>query len=268
MIEIVRPNQKVIDKSKFNLQTFYDSMINRDQRFQEGGWPFNTGDPEFWKFQEQLLVKGGKLLDLGIQFGRSSMFFALQGMEVTGYDLSRKNVQMMNNLAKAYNLPIKTIREDVSKIDFGKNIYDTVLLAQILVHFPNKKDAFKLFEKAIEATKPGGHIWVRASGKEDEQYTELMGRAETPFQTVFTAVDEDVIMAPCDCSGKWKIEPRLYFGQTEIMEYFLKKGLKIKHSEILPQVGARNIMFGEDWNPENFEDQEKTFGTITLLAQK
>lgn len=67
----------------------------------ERGWPFGNGDPEYWKFKDRLVVKGGKVLDLGVAVGRSSFFFALHGMDVLGYDNSRKwvNPKLFPNLS-------------------------------------------------------------------------------------------------------------------------------------------------------------------------
>lgn len=69
----------------YSVESVLDDLIRNNHPY-EKGWDFNNGDPEFWKFQDRLVVRGGRVLDLGIGFGRSSVFFALNGMEVVGVD--------------------------------------------------------------------------------------------------------------------------------------------------------------------------------------
>lgn len=228
-------------------------------------WNFCVGDPEFWKFSRQLLVPGGRLLDLGIGLGRTSLAFALQGMEVTGYDTSDRAVRILRGLVKAYPfLPIEVRQEDIIKANLGHEEFDTVMLGQTFIHFPNKALAFTVLDKAGDALKPGGHLWVRAGGKEDCSYEEMKKEAGHSFSDT-ERIDDDVFTRACGCSGEYKSEPQLFFAQTELLEYFLRQGFKITHSQLMPEAWQANIMYGEDWMPDVPIPQA---GIVTILAQK
>lgn len=238
----------------------FNSLIHNPDK---GGWHFGAGEPEFWKYGQHLIVPEGRVLDLGIGEGRTSLFFALNGMEVTGLDISRKCVTLVNKLATFHNLPIQAAVKDIKKTELGENIYDVVVLGQTLIHFQSKAAAFKLLDKAISATKKGGYIWVRALGKEDSLYSEL---TEESVYSPNIKKSRDVYLHECGCSGKWQYDPFLFFDQTELLKYFCHQNMNILHSQAAPQFGRQNIMYGEDWPADNCA--WKTNGMITVLARK
>lgn len=233
------------------------------QNPKDQGWHFGNGDPEYWKFKDRLIVEGGKVLDLGIAVGRSSFFFALHGMEVYGLDNSKKWVNRLNRMAKTFKFPIRARQSDLFGVDLGTNLYDVVILNQVLFHLPGKKAAFDTLDKAWAATKHDGYMWVRTNGKEDDSFEFLSQVAEyDPDQLL----DEDTFQSLCLCSGVRRLEPLLYLDQTALIQYFSFKGARIIHSQTIPQIGQQNIMYGEDWFNE--EARYKMNGFISILAQK
>lgn len=236
----------------------------------EQGWHFGAGDPDFWKFADRLLVPGGKVLDLGVgRYYRSSLFFALQGMCVTGYETQKEAVKIINLVKTAYDLPISLKTEDISLADLGIEIYDTALLGQTFIHFPSKDSAFNTIEKVITALKPNGHLWLRAASKEGDDFKELEKFAiDYPWEV--RQINDDVYEAPCDCSGRYIQEPCLFFNAMELLHFLNSKNLLIIHSQIIPEKGQPNIMFGKDWakNISVYIPSDTQFGFITVLAQK
>ncbi|MBI4098311.1 MAG: class I SAM-dependent methyltransferase [Candidatus Levybacteria bacterium] len=244
-------------------QDIADRQVDRYER----GWWFTAGDPEFWKFQNRLLVPDGKALDLGIGTGRTAFPFALRGMSVVGYENDSAEISGIRSMLKAYDFLARMIelrQEDIAEADLGRDEYDTVLLGQILGHLPSKKVAFLIVDKAVDALKPGGHIWIRARGIEDGVYEEAM------YSPDVFEVEEGVLMhadhgGHHGTHGGHHGQFMLFFGQTELMIYLAQKGLKIVHSQIMPEDGRMNIMYGEDWR------KDRSFGRtgmITLIAQK
>jgi len=55
--------------------------------------------------------------------------------------------------------------------------------------------------------------------------------------------------AECGCSGEYKLRTQLFFGQTELLEYFLRRGFKLPIVQLMPEDWQANIMYGEDWMP-------------------
>lgn len=243
-------------------ETFSLSIHNQHEK----GWFFPAfGDPEFWKFSDKLLVPGGKALDLGVGAGRTSLPLALRGMSVTGYEIDPNYLIIIRAMQKEYNLPIDIREQDITEADFGKEQYDTVILGQTFSHFPSKKQALNVLKKSIEALKTGGHIWLRAGGKSDSSFEDLHWNS-LDFSGEVRKVDKDVYMAPCNCSGEWRIEPQLFFDPLELPFFVSEKGLKIVHTQVIPEEGKMNIMYGEDWNRS--QTPPRLGGMITLIAKK
>jgi SAM-dependent methyltransferase len=239
-------------------EEFVLSIKNTDK---DDGWGFGQGDPEFWRFQEHLLVPGGNLLDLGAGTGRSCMFFAMNGMNVTAYESSYINAQILRRVAKQGDLPIEVKRKDFETSKLGREVYDTIILDSTLVHSPSKENAIQLLNKTVDALKPDGHIYVRTIGKEDDTYYQLAS-----FAKHNPSVETDVFSISCGCSGEFREEPILFFNQTDLLQYCLIKGMKIVHHQCMPEYGRMNTMFGEDWQGQS--SQWNTNGAITIIAQK
>jgi len=233
-----------------------------------GGWYFGSGDPEFWKFSDTLLKPGGSLLDIGVGAGRASLFFALNGMKVTGIDNDPIKVQQANELASqmapALPFELKAHQLDALNEPLPEGPYDTVLLSH-LVHIDSKQKAFDIFDKALEVLKPGGSIWVRGAGKESYSYWDLSYQALTGRDPNIRMLDQDVIVHPCDCSGEYRVEPTLFFDPLDLVNYFSQSGCQIIHSQTIPTEDKMNIMYGEDYNPEY---PMLVGGMVSILAQK
>lgn len=244
-------------------ELFLYSIYNPHER----GWFFGAGNPEFWKHQETLVKNKGKVLDLGMGTSRSSLFFALHGMNVVGYDLDEEQVALVNEMAKSEALPIEGKVGDIREINLGKNKFDLVILDFTFVHFGSLEEAEAVLDKAYTSLKPNGHIWVRAVGKSDECYLNLLWQAEHDSPDV-EKVNNDVIKSLCDCSGELRMDPHLFFDQTHLLEYFAQKGARFVETRTIPgkPIEDPNIMYGEDW-PSTRQNGE-AFGTITILAQK
>ncbi len=270
------------------MDLFQDLIHNPSEK----GWYFGTGDPEFWKFSERLIVPGGEALDLGSGLGRTSVPFALQGMHVTSYEANSHIAKVMRAVANSLNFPITVQNKDVRSANLEKDIYDTVILGEVFTHFESEKEALDVIDKAIDSVKPGGHIWLRAAGKKDSVYLELMFRSYidsymNPFRDPDAEIEEGVCMAPCNCSGEWRMEPHLFFDPVDLVGYIAGSDVNIIHTQVLPESGKANIMYGEDrikseYQHEedvavNEEDEEieykikeveRTYGLITILGQK
>lgn len=218
------------------------------------GWNFGSGDPEWFHFQRQLIKPGGWVLDLGSADGRSSIFFALNGMNVDAIDYTADLVKDLQHVAVNALLPICAEHADVRTRNFEISKYHVVVMSQLLIHFQSKADALQVIYKAIDAVAPGGYLWIRAVGKEDSHFK------------IGLRVDTDIRMIVCGCSGEYQDEPHLFFDQTELLEHICLAGMKPIHTQLLPEVDTINVMYGEDWHAPVFSGQRT--GMISILAQK
>lgn len=233
----------------------------------DSGWFFGSGNPEFWKYKEILVKKGGSVLDIGIGQGRSSLFFALNGMSVEGIDHREELVELVNDMAKEVEIPMIARLGDFRETNFGENKYDIVLLDFAFVHANSKEEALEVLDRAYDAVKEGGHIWIRACGKHDEIYDSQRWLAERGSLDV-EVVNENIIKSLCACSGELKMDPVLFFGTTDLIQALGSKGTKFIETRTLSDKDSvhPNIMYGEDW--PIIREYGESFGTLTILAQK
>ena len=233
---------------------------------QRTGWNFGAGNPEFWRYADRLVKLGGTVLDIGMEYGRSSLYFAINGMNVQGIDTRPDTLDMVNeavaSLHPALEIDVTTRVADARQEDLGENTFDVVLLDHTFNHANSKAEALALLDKAYAAVRPRGHIWVRGIGKEHSEYAEFISEASWGGAEI---VDDDVILHPCNCSGVPGFDPTLFFGQTDLLQYFARKGATIVDSQLMPEVGRHNFMFGEDYNREM---PVGVSGFVTMLAQK
>jgi SAM-dependent methyltransferase len=236
----------------------------------EKGWWFGSGNPEFLRFGERLIIPGGRALDLGAGYGRASVFFALHGMDVTSVENSPSVVRSLKAFSQAYDVPINIFEQDISDTDFGRSYFDTVIISQAFQHGVSQEQAFAIIDRAADAIKPGGHLWLRAAGTADSGYNEALWQASV---NGYHAEDVDG-----------------YFDPITLLHHLTASShLALVDTQLIPRVGVANIQFGEDWKkptkrPEDappITDHDKTVaeyfanirantthGFVTVLAQK
>jgi len=101
-------------------------------------------------------LKGKRLLDIGSGLGESSVYFALQGAEVTMTDISPGMVQTGRDLAAKYGVEIEDIVSEAEDLRVPAGTYDFVYIANT-IHHVQDRDA--LFQKIHRALKSGGRFY-------------------------------------------------------------------------------------------------------------
>jgi len=231
------------------------------------GWNFGAGEPEFWKFSERLLVPGGKLLDVGVGLGKTSLYFVLNGMDVHGIGTDSGHMdqvaEMMELLGRAVPVNFTSETTDLASAKIPEEQYDTTILGKV-IHLPSREASLQLIRGAYSTVKPGGHLWVRLAGKEASTYDELLWAER--FEDEVTVLDRHVIEHPCMCSGDYRLDPTVFLDPFDPHAVLASEGARIVHSQTIPTKGRMNIMFGEDFNRDNGYLPQG--GMITVIAQK
>ena len=101
-------------------------------------------------------LKGKRLLDIGAGLGESSVYFALQGAQVTMTDISPGMVQTGRELARKYGVEIEGIVSQAEDLGVPAETYDFIYIANT-IHHVQDRDA--LFQKIHRALKPGGRFF-------------------------------------------------------------------------------------------------------------
>jgi 2-polyprenyl-3-methyl-5-hydroxy-6-metoxy-1,4-benzoquinol methylase len=100
-------------------------------------------------------LQGKSVLDIGPGLGESSVYFAMQGAQVTVLDLSPRMVEFARRLARQFHVKIHGVvgsAEDLGE----RSRYDIVYAANLLHHLSDR-EAF--FRQVHQALLPGGHFF-------------------------------------------------------------------------------------------------------------
>jgi SAM-dependent methyltransferase len=101
-------------------------------------------------------LRGKRLLDIGAGLGESSVYFALQGAQVTMTDISPGMVQKGRQLARRYGVEVEGIVSEAEDLGVAAETFDFVYIANT-IHHVRGRDA--LFQKIHRALKPGGFFF-------------------------------------------------------------------------------------------------------------
>ena len=101
-------------------------------------------------------LQGKRLLDIGAGLGESSVYFALQGAQVTMTDISPGMVQTGRELARRYGVEIEGVVSEAEALGVAAESFDYVYIANTIHHV---RDRDALFQKIHRALKPGGRFY-------------------------------------------------------------------------------------------------------------
>jgi ubiquinone/menaquinone biosynthesis C-methylase UbiE len=101
-------------------------------------------------------LRGKRLLDIGAGLGESSVYFALQGTQVTMTDISPGMVRTGRELARRYGVEIEGIVSEAEDLGVAAESFDYVYIANTIHHV---RDRDALFQKIHRALKPGGRFF-------------------------------------------------------------------------------------------------------------
>jgi SAM-dependent methyltransferase len=131
---------------------------------------YKTTKPGFATQPNALLVstvetrKPGRALDVGLGQGRNSVFLALKGWDVTGFDMSDEGIATARKNAEQAGVKINTIRETEDAFDYGTNQWDLVVFTY--EPFPVTSAAY--IDRLRQAMRPSAVIVIESFGEEEE----------------------------------------------------------------------------------------------------
>jgi SAM-dependent methyltransferase len=101
-------------------------------------------------------LRGKKLLDIGAGLGESSVYFALQGAEVTTVDLSPQMVETALKLGAHYGVKLQGLVSGGETLDLQPSAYDIIYIANTIHHVQDRPSLFVQMQRAL---KPGGRFF-------------------------------------------------------------------------------------------------------------
>jgi 2-polyprenyl-3-methyl-5-hydroxy-6-metoxy-1,4-benzoquinol methylase len=147
---------------------------------------YANSTPSFVTQPNALLVstvegrKPGRALDVGMGQGRNSVFLALKGWEVTGFDISDEGIAVARKNAERAGVKLNAVRETDEEFDYGSDQWDLIVF--MYEPFPVTSTAY--VERLRKSMKSGGLIVIESYGAE----------ASTPNRPT-TAIDPGQLLA-------------------------------------------------------------------------
>ena len=103
----------------------------------------------------ELLPPGARVLDLGCGEGRDSVFFAAQGFEVVGVDVSLAGLRKAERLARERGVKVRWLHGDMARLRLPRP-FDLVYSCGTIHYVPRRARA-RLFRWLKALTLPGGY---------------------------------------------------------------------------------------------------------------
>jgi len=155
-----------------------------------------------------------RILDVGCGNGRHVIFFAEQGFDVCGVDISKEAIEIANVWLAKKGLKGDLRVGDIEKLPFNDDYFDVVSSAEVLDHVPFLK-AKKTLREIERVLALNGYIYITLRSTEDSEF----GRGEEVDRNTFVLQE-----------GYEKGIIQHYFDLEEIKE--LLEGFKVFDIEL------------------------------------
>lgn len=129
-----------------------------DQRFAGEEFVYGKQPNDFLR-QQAAGLAAGQALCLAEGEGRNAVFLAELGHQVCAQDISPVGLRKAEALAQQKGVNITTLCCDLAALDLKPTSLD--LIAAIWMHVEPELRA-RVFEQAVEALRPGGHLLIEA----------------------------------------------------------------------------------------------------------
>ena len=134
-------------------------------------------------------LRGKRVLDIGAGLGESSVYFALQGAEVTTTDISPLMVDKVLQLARNYGVRVTGVVSTAESLCVPESYYDFVYVANTIHHI---HDRDCLFRQIYSTLKPGGSFFSYdplAYNPIINAYRQMATSVRTPDESPLTLKD-------------------------------------------------------------------------------
>jgi SAM-dependent methyltransferase len=152
-------------------------------------------------------LAGKKLLDIGAGLGESSVYFALQGANVTVVDISPQMVATALDLGRKFGVQLEGIIASAENLNLTADTYDIVYAANTIHHV---QDRAALFQQLRRALKPGGMFF----SYDPLAYNPLINVYRRMATAVRTTDEAPLTVADIRLA-------REYFGQVQHREFWI-----------------------------------------------
>ena len=190
-------------------------VIQELMRTREDGWQqiFNkiyaASSPGFSVRPNALLMsavegrKPGRALDVGMGQGRNSVFLAIRGWDVTGFDVSDEGLNIARKNAAAAGVKINAVQKSNSNFDYGTSQWDLIVITY--EPFPVTNQMY--VRRVWNALRAGGLLVVEsfASDKDAKQRKPVDIDPAELLRTVLSASFRVIHFEDVDRVSDWSL---------------------------------------------------------------
>lgn len=199
------------------------------------------------------LKEGDKVLDLMCGYGRHALGLARKGLQVTAIDNLEDYINEINETAGNESLPLKAIRENVTKFKV-EGYFDLVLCMGNSLNFFNATDTLVILKQVADHLKPGGHLLINSWSlaeiiftnfreKSWSQVGDLRFLSDSRLLFHPTRVETESIIISPDGHTETKMGVDYIYSINEMDDLLKKAGLTL--SEIYSIPGRKKFALGE-----------------------
>ncbi|HOO32246.1 MAG TPA: class I SAM-dependent methyltransferase [Thermotogota bacterium] len=175
-----------------------------------------------------------KFIDLGSGMGRHTIFFAENGFDATGFDLSEYGLKHMEKTARERHLEVRAVHGDVVDLPFEDNSFDCALAYHSVYHV-DTEGMKKVVDQISRIIRPGGELYITFISKDTYSYKNLNEKIIYVDENVRLKEEQDGRFLPHYFVGYQEI-PKL-FEQFEVVnmrqiEDFLEFDEKTKKTSL------------------------------------
>lgn len=136
-------------------------LIPKDDKY------WNTPADEVYFLTEKWKEKGFKsFLDIGCGYGRNAIFFAKNGFDVSGFDLSEQSVKQTIQKATEQNVKLnKIVVADMLEFPLENESFDCMLAYNSISH-TDSNGFKKILSEIKRVLKPNGEVYLTLGSKE------------------------------------------------------------------------------------------------------
>lgn len=157
---------QVVPKKRWNRDEKYWNNYYADKAFGSGG---GTKQSLFACFAFQEYMEAGKeLIELGCGNGRDSLFFAKNGINVTGIDASETAIDELRNMVELDNCIF--ICDDFVNAEAIYQIQYDYCYSRFTLHAINEQQEEQILLKAFGMIKENGFLFIEARSVHDGKY--------------------------------------------------------------------------------------------------
>ena len=163
-------------------------------------------------------TKALRILDFGCGNGRHTIYFAKNGFQVYGFDVSKPEITKLERKLKRMKLHANLrIWNMNNKLPYKNNVFDAVISTRV-IHHTNIKNIRKIAKEIYRITKSNGYIYIEVPSN-----SALLRLNRKYGKEHIKIIEPRTIVA---FRGMEKGVPHHYFTKSELLEVF--KNFRIK----------------------------------------